>query len=381
MVGPWRYDVYNILTREFLASLPLYDVGFNTPLDGGGELDASLTPGRMPDEVRRQLRVAIEHRAAWLFVYLGDHAIPWHGQIIAASWSRSTSTLALKAEHSRTWLEYVHLARTATRAYGWVGVDQLQIAREIVAAVTSPGQGRVPISADATVSGVRRELTIPAQAFQVAADAIDSMATREHGFEWDILARDSSADGKPELFFQSWYPERRSVGAPGHLLHQVEQDGRGHGNILDELNWPNDWSAARNSVFALGDGEAPAIMTAYDTDPAVTANRVVRKEAILNHSGQGITKASTLAGHAASERGRLSHTVSTLSVPVLLEDPPITGYDVGDRFHLTYTDDWVDVDMPSVRCVDRTVRVDQRDGKDSATLELDLADTYQVGGA
>lgn len=381
MVGPWRYEVYNILTREFLASLPLYDVGFNTPLDGGGELDAKLTPGKLPDPVRRQLRAAIEHRAAWLFVYLGEQYIPWHGQIIAAPWSRATSTLTLKAEHSRTWLEYVHLALTRTRSYAWSGVDQLQIAREIVGAATMAGQGRVPMRVDATTSGVRRELNIPEQAFQVAADAIDSMAHRSGGFEWDILARDSSVDGKPELVFQTWYPARRSAGAPVHLLHQVEQDGRGHGNILDELNWPNDWSGARNSVFAVGDGEAPAIMTAYDIDPDVSANRSVRKESVLSLSGQGITRAATLADHAATERARLAHTVSTLSVPVLLEDPPITGYDVGDRFRLTYQDEWMDVDLPAVRCIDRTVRVDQRDGKDSVTLELDLSDTYQVGGA
>lgn len=376
----WTFQVYDILTRRFLADLPLYDVGFNDPLEGAGSLEASLTLSRVPAQVRRQLKAAIQYKTAWLFCYFGS-MIPFHGQIVAAPWSPSTSTLTIRADESRTWLDTVHLATTRTKSYAWSQVEQCQIGRDIIRAVSGPGGGRPVIGVDATVSGVRRDLTIPAQSFRVASEAIDSVAGRDGGFDWTILARDSSVDGAPELYFQSWFPERRSPARPVHLLQQVEAPGVGQGNILDTLAWPEDASAARTRVYALGDGEAPAQMTAHDDDPELTAGRAVLREKTVSYSGQGITKAATLAAHAATERAVLSETVSTLSVPVTLENPAYGTYQTGDRFRLVYRDEWMDVDLPAVRCVDMAVRCVQADGRDSVTLELDLSDLRTPEGA
>lgn len=373
MAAEWHFRVYDILTRRYLADLPLYDVGWNDPLERGGTLEGVMTLTRMPDPVKEQLRRAIQFDTAWLFAYYGA-SIPWHGPIVAAPWSPVTSTLTVKCVQTSTWLDTVHMATTRTKKYAWKGVEQLQIARDIIGAISYPEWGRIPIGVDTTVSGIKRDLSFGPQAFQVASDAIDSMANRSGGFDWSILARDSATDGAPELYFQSWFPERRSPARPVHLLEQVDGPGTGGGNILDTLSWPEDAGARRTRVFTTGDGEAPSMMTAYDNHPGLVRNETVLREKVASYSGRGITKAATLADHAHTERRILAETVSTLSVPVTLDNPRFEDYQTGDRFRLVYRDEWKDVDFPAVRCVDRSVRCVQKDGKDSVTLELDLSD-------
>lgn len=369
MAGEFHVRAWDPLNREYLGDLPLYNCQYNSPLTDPGEFTGTLAVEAVDRATITHLKRALNYETAFLAVYYGQ-TIPWTGRIIAAPWNRETGTVSVKASATRSWLDHVFIGRGRANRYEWKNVEQAQIVREIIAAAALGAGGRLSILPDASTTGIRRDLVIEAQSYSVISDVIDSLAERESGFDWDILARESAADGLPEFYLGLWHPERASPTAPRYHLADLGE----HANILNDPGWPEDASGRRSMVHALGDGEAPGKTTAVDYDPLLETNRMLLTEATVSHSGQGITSALDLAELANAERIKLSRTVSTLTVAVGLDDPAYGTWQTGDRFRLQLRDDWLDTDLSAVRCVDHSVHFAQTDGNDLVSLELDVAD-------
>lgn len=369
MADRFHVRVCDPLNREYIGEFPFFDCEYNLPVDEAGEFTAKLALEEVDRETRAHLKRALNYETAWIFVYYGA-TIPWHGKITAAPWNRATGTLEVKAAHTRSWLDQVLIGRGRSTRYEWTNTEQCQIVRDLVATVATGQGGRLRILPDSFASGVRRDLIIEPQAYAVVGDLIDTMATDTDGFEWDILARDSATDGLPEFYLGQWAPERHTPGAPRHLLADIGE----HANILNDPGWPEDAAGRRSMVHALGDGEAPAVTTALDYDPLLETNRLLLTEKTTSYSGQGVTTAAELAGLAHAERTQLSKTLSTLTIAVDLHAPDYGSWSTGDRFRLQLRDDWLDVDLGAVRCVDHAVYFHQEDGQDLVSLEFDIAD-------
>ena len=367
--APFYTRVFDPLNRRYIGEFPFFDCEFNLPLDEAGEFTGKLALEDIDPATIAHLKRSLNYETAWLFVYYGA-MIPWHGRIVAAPWSRESGTLEVKAAHTRSWLDQVMVGRGRNIRHSWANIEQAQIVRNLVALVATGSGGRLKIHADSAVTGVQRTLVVEPQSFGVVGDLIDTMATDTNGFDWDVLARDSAADGMPEFYLGQWYPERRSPGAPKFLLADVGE----HANILNDPGWPEDASARRSMVHALGDGEAPSMTTAVDYDPLLDNNQLLLTEKTTSYSGQGVTSASALAGLAHAERVQLSKTLSTLTVAVGLDDPEYGSWQTGDRFRLQLRDEWLSTDLSAVRCVDHSVYFNQSDGNDLVSLELDIAD-------
>jgi len=370
MATEFHTRIYDALSREYVGEFPFYDCSFNTPLGEAGEWTGTLALEEVDRETIRHLKRALNYESAWIFVYWGA-TIPWHGKLVAAPWNRAEGTLAAKAAGTRSWLDQVMVGRGRDVRHSWKNMEQCQITRNLVGMVATGAGGRLKIHPDARVSGIRRDLLIEPQSYGVVGELIDNLADGENGFEWDVLARDSAADGRPEFYLGQWYPERASPGAPRHLLADTGE----HANILNDPGWPEDASGRRSMIHALGDGEAPAMVTAVDYDPLLDTGRVLLTEKTSSYSGQGVTTARELAGLAHAEREQLSGTLSTLTVAVALDDPVYGSWQTGDRFRLVLRDEWLDTDLSAVRCVDHSVHYAQSDGQDLVSLELDMADS------
>lgn len=371
----WRFEVWDILARQYWGELPLSDVQWNQPYKRAGELTGTLRPPvRLDADGRRDLDALVRFDRAWIFAYW-NRSIPWSGQLLAAPWSPSASAMAVRAVESRGWLDEIHVGRTRTR-HAWKGVDQLRITRELVALVSGREPGALVIAPDAATSGVLRDLTVEGQSFSKVGDLITSMSNRERGFDWTIGARESSRDGRPELHLVQRYPEW-DQGAPP-VLELLSTPSVA--TVLSAPELPRDASARRTVVYATGDGEAPNILVARDVDPAVQAGLAVRREAVVSHAGAGITSLATLAEHAAAERLSSAAASGTITVDVLAADPPFTTYGTGGRARLVVVDEYNDVALPGVRIVDRTMRCQRRGLDDVVTLTLDMADTVPPDG-
>lgn len=369
---PWRYELWDILTRQYLGSLPLGDVQWNRPLEEAGKLTATLRPGtRLDGDTRAEWASLIQFDRAWLFCRYGRR-IPWAGQLMSGPWRSGDGAMSIGAVESRGWLDEIHLC-VGRDSWGVDDTDQLQIVRQAIG-VANRRAGTPDIRLDAATSGVRRSARVEGQAFKPIAEFVNELAGRERGFDWTIGARESPQDGKPELHLVQRYPEWDLGAAPRVHLVSAPQVSTVHG----APDLPRDASDRRTVVYASGEGQSPDQAIAVDIDPLVHQERVLRRETITNHSG--VADVAVLDEHAHTERLTRSRASGTLQVDVPADDPDFTTYDTGSRVRLTVQDEFSDVTHPAVRVLERTMRCDRRDGPDTVTLTLDLADTELPDG-
>lgn len=367
---PWRFEVWDILTRQYAGTLPMNDVEFNRPLNAAGKLKGTLRPGeRLDKDTRGEWSTLVRFERAWIFARHG-RIIPWSGQIVSGPWRGGS--MEVGAVESRGWLDEIHLSVGRTPSQ-WSQVEQFRVVREAVAAACQR-LGAPQIVPDTAVSGVLIDAQVEGQAFKPVGEFVTELAERERGFDWGVGARESSGDGKPELHLIQRYPEW-DQGAPPtvHLISTPDV-----ANVLGRPELPRDASGRRTVVYATGDGQAPDQAVAVDVDPLVEAGQAVRREAVSSYSG--VAEVAVLAEHAHTERVASAGMSGTLQVEVRADNPDFTTYDTGSRVRFTVQDEFNDVVLPGVRVVERTVRCARRDGADSVTLSLDLADTELPDG-
>jgi hypothetical protein len=364
----FTYRVHDVLTGR-----PLYGDGL--PLTGT-QWSASLTePGSLTGTIAitptlsDAIRTATTPDRACLYVVDDQSRVVWHGVIIARPWSPRERTITVTAAHAKAWLTTRLIRRMSGSrhvTWAWRDVDQLAIARELVAFAASEA-GCPPIAVGSQVSGVLRELTVEAQSFRPVAEAIDAMAQRERGFDWDISAR---YDGtRPVWVLELWHPERHQAAGP--LLFETTPSG---GNVL-AYDWPDNAAERFTRVWAMGDDPAPPdALLAVDTDPGLGAGHALLREKAQTYSG--VTRATTLAEHARAERLASTESPIAVQIDVTATAPPLSSYGVGDRARLVLRDEWLDEDRPAVRITERTVHDTTREQVARATLTLDLADHH-----
>lgn len=363
----FEYVVCDWLTRKFVANLNMTGVTFGDPLTGHGQLQGTLVLDMELQDVAA-LRTVIEADRAALFVVTGNRNITWSGRIISAPWTRNSASINITAvQTSQILAECLHGVGHTTVRYS--EIEQFQIARNLIAYMNGLG-GYPYIHLDAKRSGVLKTLTIEPQSFVELDSLLDGLSRGAKGFDWSIQARFATRDGLPEFYLAQFYPERGSQVKSNFLLQSTPNGG----NIIDYGEFPMDLTERRTDIFALGDGEVPAMMVSRSTDSGIATRLVPRRMKSTSYSGKGIVIQSTLAEHARSERKALADTTGTLVVTCTVDDPDINSYLVGDRFRLRIQDMWLDVDLPAVRCVDRSVKDEDRDTTAEVSLTLDLND-------
>lgn len=363
----FRYGVYDWLTRRYVSDVDMTGVTFGDPLTGHGQLTGTLTLNTDLHDVG-SLRSVIEADRAALYVITKENQIIWSGRIISAPWSRDTSSLGITAVATSQILnECLHgLGVVATR---YDDVEQFQIVRNLISYMNAMG-GYPRIRVGTERSGVLKDLKIEPQSYVELDTLIDGLAAGAKGFDWAIRSRFATIDGLPELYLSMYYPERQSPNAPQLLLQSTYAGG----NIIDYGEFPFDLTNRRTDIIATGDGDVPAQMNSRATVAGVSTGIVPRRMKTTSYSGKGIVKKAVLNENARAELKALADTSGTLTVTTLITDPDIGDYLTGDRFRLRLQDEYIDVNLPGVRCVDRSIKDEDRDTTPEVTLTLDLND-------
>lgn len=373
-MADFQFRIYHAISRKLIRRVKLNNAEYNDPVFGrGGSLsaEAPITEGQSADALKEAIEQGLDRHALYVF---RDNVLVWGGPLISHDWQWKERKLIIGAVQWKQWLYNKMLTPDMTvnpvkdKVYSWVNVDQFEITRGIISNVIAD-YGTPNILLGTELSGKLRDLTIYGMKFQTAGDAIDSMANRDGGFDWELLPRVNAADGLPELVLALYYPERGTFNQGMSLRFKSTQRG---GNIILPDSFDVSAETRRSRVWATGTGTPPDQLVVFDEDPELEQDIALTRESVSGYPD--VVKSDTLADHARAERQFLGVPMNSISVSCSLEDPPLENYRSGDRARMIIKDEWLDIDLPAVRIVDRTIRLNQSDEPDSATLLLNLND-------
>lgn len=365
-MSEFRFKVYTNLGSVYKGSLELHDVSFNDPVTGNASLGAAayLTESQTAADLK-----AIITPDNWITVEHGTSVL-FGGPFVARKWSSENKVLSFAAVHWRQWLYQlflrVNLTTFAEVSYTWTAKDQLQIFRELIQKAVV-GQSTPLITYDASLSGVTRNLTVSGSEFKYVAELIDTMSSRDGGFEWGVEIVRDSLTNLLKLKPTPYFPQRG-----GQKALVVLKDTPNGGNLLSTPDYEESFADRRTRVWATGEGQPPDQPITYDEDPDLATKSTLLTETVSNWSG--VTNRTTLTGHARSERSFRAVPVQEVKVEVGLTDPEFTTYSSGDRVRVILEDEWLSVDYPSVRILDREFSLNREDAADTVALTIDLND-------
>ncbi|MCX5446010.1 hypothetical protein [Streptomyces nigrescens] len=232
--SPYRVLVCDLRSDRLLDVLPLQEVTVEDYIGKAGSLQGTVPiPNRATaDRVRPILIPA--RTALWVE---RDREIWWGGVLWSVnpkSDERGRISVEVQAGTFDTYLDHRQL-RTTHRAKG---VDQLDIARDLVDdAQTQPG-GDIGITYDTELSGIKRDRTFSASDQPKVRELLDKLAGADRGFEWRIRCYRDRVSGARVKLLDLGYPRLMRGGDdvvlthPGHVLtYEFPADGTTVANV------------------------------------------------------------------------------------------------------------------------------------------------------
>lgn len=367
----YQFISCHTLTRQQLdPSLNFSSASWSWVVGGNGTLTGKIAIPHDP-AARERLRIATAKKSAAIYIRNSAGQYIWGGPVVNRSNERGELTVT--AVEWRSWLYKVvlppELDGTGDIQYSWEDVDQIQIARELVAYVTAGGtaEGCPAISMGAEpLSGKPRDLHLWGTALKSPGELIDSIANQDGGFEWGIESRVDGSDGLPRLYFVTYYPQRGNV--LSEILFKTTTAGRGGGNITSLGAIEEDATSQVERFWATGVGAAPDQIYAQDTMPELASAGVLRFDGVGSFAS--VSNPSTLASHARRSRTYFSVGTNNITITHALSRPSVDSYAIGDRVRLIIEDSWNSYNLDRVRIVEKNVNV--KEG--IAQLTLDLTD-------
>lgn len=366
----YQYISYHPLTGAQLAPpIRMSDVEWTEAVNGNGTFQGTTTLPKNDDAAQQRFLALSPDDAAIYVRNTETNRFVWGGPIVNRTWGPRAGEVEIQAVEWRSWLFNAFLPPkldlTGDRVYGWTDVDQLQIAREIVAWATlgGPSDGRPVISAGSEMSGKIRDLNFVGLDFKYAGELIDTMANRSGGFEWTIGIEAGAQTGLPELHLQFGFPQ---IGAAVTGLILKRTPSGGNFTLVGDI--PESTSDRRTRVWTTGNTET--LPFAVDSDPLLSLGSALLRETVTNYSS--VQDRTTLASHARAERVFRSIRTNIIQIEVPEKSVNSGTYRVGDRGRLLYRDRMISLDLPAVRIIERTLR--PQDAGSKALLTLDLAD-------
>jgi hypothetical protein len=373
----FQFVICPVLSQDPIGELDISNVEFTESVDGPGTLftgEAYITDTQDAEKLKNLLNYPGDPQAVALYVKFEDRYL-WGGVLKSRPWDRTKKAFILTATSWKAWMYQRFLDPNMNNnpvtdfKFSWTATEQFDIARDILDWAVSD-DGTPTIWTGIETSGVMRDLTIFGSEFVYSGDAIDRMANREKGFEWDITPRTDSL-GRPELWLGLFYPKRVAVNSG--VLIKGTPDG---GNIIDSTNPEDTAETVVTRVWGTGSGTSGAdLLMAFDEDPNLAGGDILLIET-KEYSNSSTIDTATIASHVQGIRKFHSTGLQQIEVTCLLTDPDWQLYNIGDKIRLIVQDDVMDIDYESVRIVRRTFKVNSNPADfDVVTLLIDLNDT------
>lgn len=373
----FQFVICPVLDQNPIGEIFVSNVEFTESVDGPGTTftgEAYISDVQDAAKLTTLLNYPNDPQAVALYVKFEDRYL-WGGVLKSRPWDPTKRAFSITATSWKSWLYQKFLGPNKNNnpvtdlKYEWLNQDQFLIAQDILVWAISD-DGTPTIWTGNETSGVNRDLTIFGSEFVTNGDAIDRMADREKGFEWDLIPKTDSL-GRPELWLGLYYPKR--VGINSGVLFKSTPFG---GNILSRTNPEDTAETVVTRVWGTGSGTSGAdLLMAYDEDPNLSGNDILLVET-KEYANSSTTDIATVSSHVQGIRKFHSTGLQQIEVTVTPDDPDWGLYNIGDKVRLIVQDEVMDIDFDTVRIVRRSWKVNQNPAAlDTVTLLIDLNDT------
>lgn len=339
----------DLLTDAVLAELPLQDVSYGYELNGIGAMRA-FVPLNNETFPLDPINATTGGRTA---VYVDrDGSILWGGIV----WTRDPAKGGMQIQAAEFLSYYQHRYITQTLSTLLENVtanpalvpdgrrlysDQKSLLWSLFrwSSIAAGGGIRIDINPLAgTGHGVSRVATYFGYERQELFALMKQLASADDGFDFGIeVGWNPVVNNVPPSRFRkavSWYPRRGRPAADSGL---VFSKGGPAANIV-AYNWPEDFTAVADQVWAVGDGDGEARLIAGAADLDMLAAGWPLLESVQRY--EGVTELATLQGHANADVNARSVADVAPWFDVLADgDPALGGYSVGDEATFTISDD------------------------------------------
>lgn len=357
----YRAVFCDLRTDRVLDVLPLTEARFDDFIGKSGSLSATVP---LPDPAlaaRARAALTPGRTAVWLE---RDGDVWWGGVLwtcTPATDEQGRMTVQFQAGTFDSYLDH----RILSADLLFLGADQFDIARALVAHAQEQEGGDIGISLGAEVSGVRRDFSSGYTALARVRELIDKLAQLTDGFEWRVHCyRDGQ--GRRVKRLQLGHPRIESSRADIVLDHP--------GSVLS-YSLPTDATVQANVWVTRGESantdqtQDSLPLTAVESEPADLAGGWPRLERTSDHSG--VKDTATLRSLARAELARQRRPELIPELTVVLGDritPALLGARIRLRIHDLWHQDGLDTHY---RIVGLSVNPPQRTKPETATLYLE----------
>lgn len=329
----YRFLAYDLRTNALLGELPIGNATYERVLNGAGSFGGYVSLGRKTTTGAQldttMLAATLPHRTA-LYVER-DGVLMWGGVLWGRQYNSTNHQLQLRG--AEFWSYYRRRINATTQTFA--GVDQLTIARTVVAAANAKIGGDIGITLDATVSGVLLSRTYNSWERAVVASVVEELAKAEDGFDFAIdVAYNTS--GVPTKTLNLGYPRRGRTAGTNDLVFEL-------GYNLGYYTYDEDGTRAANVVHVLGPGEGAAMLVSTATQSAVIDAGYPIVEDTVSRKGGGVPPTVVDLGRyaQAAVNARYKDVASLTIQNIFLDkDPPLGSWIVGDDIRFRVPDDY-----------------------------------------
>lgn len=371
MAAPkWTFLIADLRTNVIIGELPLAGPRMSKALNASGTLTASTLP--LADRRMRDLDVFDLTRPARRVVYGIRDARPWWGGIIWTSAYDSTNdTASIGCGDFWTYFDHRKLLPVLTvpppsytyvaeRTTAYAGVEQNELARQLVALAQSHTGGDIGVTVDASSSGITRDRTYEGYELTDVGEALRQLAGVIDGPDvlFDVGGPDIA--GRPTRLLRLGTPLLGQQGSP-----HVWETG---GNILS-YTWPSDGTRMATRAFAVGDGidRGALIAVAEDTSRYADGWPLLETEAGYTT----VTTTDVLQEHADADQLGARLPVVLPKLVVKGDAAPMIGeYGPGDDARVLIRDNFfrAGIDTPM-----RVIGIEIAPGEDVEAVTLTMS--------
>ncbi|MFB6846200.1 hypothetical protein ACFCXS_15245 [Streptomyces sp. NPDC056373] len=360
---PYRMVFTDLRSDTVLDALPVASVALDDYIGKTGSMRGTVPiPNR---EIADRARRALVPGRTGVWVERGREV--WWGGILWTLALASDRRGFLSAQvQCGGWESYLY-RRLLFDTLTATGVDQFDVARELVDYAQNTEGGNIGITYDPGVSGVTRDRTFLRYDLPSIGDLLDDLAAIEQGFEWRIASyRDS--DGRRVKRLQLGHPVIRTGTAEIVLDHP--------GPVLS-YSWPTDatrkanaWQSRGASVNTNQAAGSYPLMSGLLVDDANIAAGWPRLDGTSDYTT--VEKQGTLDAHARADWTAARDPVQIPEVEVLLGGN-ITPALLGATVRLRIRDLWHPTALDArYRVVGLSISPPERGRPETARLFLEV---------
>lgn len=332
-MGRWRYLFADLRTNTMIAELPLYNVSFNTPLNGVGSF-SGICPLTGGADIKKLDPLNATQKARTALYAESDGVLIWGGIVWASNYTSDGAGLQITASD---FFSYFLDKRFIYDTLTYTGIDQLVIARDILSyaqnRVGPVGSyvgfsygGDIGLTLGSETSGVLRDRTYNGYEAKSVGGAVMDLAQVNNGFDFGVLVNWVSNVSTKTLGL--YYPRRGVAATNSGLVWEFP------GNI-SRVGFPEDGKSTANSVTSYGAGNADNKLKSTAVDTSLIDAGYPLLESNSTHGD--VTVQNTLNDWASAE---LKATSSPLFLPELDirldKDPKLGSFTPGDEFRFIY---------------------------------------------